>query len=154
MNKINEMIKIAAIHVEKIELALKNIKDFFPIDGSKIINLSEQEMLFIELLINRFAKLQDYIGRTLINEFLKTTSDYEDQMTMIDKINKLERLNIIENAELWADMREARNHIAHEYPDHPELSAMYLNQIFFMAPKLIGIFNNMTEYAEKNDESL
>ena len=150
MNQINEMIKIATIHVEKIQLALKNIEDSFPINGSKITDLSEKEMLFIELLINRFAKLQDYLGRTLINEFLKKTKDYEDQMTMIDKINKIEKLGIIESSELWDDMRKARNHIAHEYPDYPELSAMYLNQIFTMAPALIGVFEKIREYTDEN----
>lgn len=61
----------------------------------------------------------------------------------LDKINKLERLGIIENVELWKEMRDARNHIAHEYPDHPELTALYLNKVFDLAPKLLKFFDTI-----------
>lgn len=145
MIELDEMIKIADIHGGKIVLATSELKDIFPLNQSKVLNFSEKEMLLVELLINRFAKLQDYIGRILINFTLKHTGDYQDSMSMIDKINKLERLEIIESASLWEQMREARNHISHEYPDDPALTAKYLNQIFDMSPKLLEILQNIKD---------
>jgi hypothetical protein len=123
MIKINEMIKIAQIHCTRINFAISNLSVIFPLSKDKIDNFSNEEVLHIELLISRFAKLQDYIGRILINEFLKCKGEDYLNLTMIDKINKLEKLRIIDNAEIWQAMREARNHISHEYPDMPELTA-------------------------------
>lgn len=58
---------------------------------------------------------------------------------MIDKLNKLEKLNIIEDAHVWIDMRKARNIIAHEYPDNPTLISNTLNSIYAYCPLLINI---------------
>ena len=148
MNKLNEIIKIADIHASKIELAIMRLGDVFPLDQSKVTSLSEQELLFIELLISRFGKLQDFMGRILINSFLKYAGDYYDSMTMIDKINKLEKLGLIENSDIWEKLREVRNHIEYEYPDYPALTAKYLNQIFDLAPVLIKILHNIKDHSK------
>jgi hypothetical protein len=142
----NEILKISNIHADKINLAILRLEYIFPLNKEKVESFSEQEMMAIELLISRFAKLQDYIGRILINEVLKKAGDYDERFTMIDKINKLEKLRIIESAEIWHAMREARNHVSHEYPDEPSLTARYLNQIFDFAPKLIDTLNKMQLY--------
>ena len=143
MNPLQEMFKITAIHTKRIELALVELKNVFPLNQQKVLNLSNQELLWIELLISRFAKLQDFLGRKIFDAFLRITKDYTEDLTMLDKLNQLERLGIIDSADLWEQMREARNHIAHEYPDEPALTAKYLNQIFDFAPKLITILENI-----------
>lgn len=143
MNTLHEMIKIAEIHADRITLATQTLKKIFPLDADKAARLNQQELLWVELLVSRFAKLQDFLGKTLIDAFLSSIGEYTDNATMIDKINLLERLEIIENAEIWKLMREARNHISHEYPEHPELTARYLNQIFDLAPKLLNILGKI-----------
>lgn len=140
MNALHEIINIADIHADRIKMALDELRLIFPLDQSKVVNLNQQELLLIELLASRFAKLQDFLGRKMINEVLGLTGDLIESSTMLDKINQLERMEIIESTELWKDMREARNHISHEYPDKPELTAKYLNQIFDLAPKLLDFF--------------
>lgn len=67
-------------------------------------------------------------------------------MTMVDKIHTLERLGMIDRFDVWDDMRKIRNHIAHEYPDHPELNAIYLNQVYDLAPKLLATLERMKTY--------
>lgn len=141
MNKFQEMIKIADIHANRIKLALNELQAIVPFDQNKVRNFNTQQLLLIELLVSRFAKLQDFLGKKLINEFFTIKEEIIDDLTMLDKINKLERLGIIENVELWKEMRDARNHIAHEYPDHPELTALYLNKVFNLAPKLLKFFD-------------
>lgn len=146
MNKLNEMIYIGHIHADKIKESLRALKSLFPLTQEKVLKLSHQEMLLTEMLIHRFAKLQDYIGRIMIDELLKLTKDYEDTLTMIDKLNKLERLGVIESVEIWEAMRSARNHIAHEYPDQPALAAKYLNDVFHLAPKLLDTLETFKKY--------
>lgn len=62
---------------------------------------------------------------------------------MIDKIHKLEKLAILDNAEEWTQLRDARNHISHEYPDNPKLAAQHLNNVYALAPKLISIYQKL-----------
>jgi hypothetical protein len=58
---------------------------------------------------------------------------------MIDKIHKLEGIGIITDTQEWQDMRKIKNHISHEYPDHPEIIARHLNKLFELTPKLLEI---------------
>ena len=38
-----------------------SLKHSFPFDRRRVINLAQQNLLYIELLVARFAKLQDLI---------------------------------------------------------------------------------------------
>lgn len=145
MNKFAEMIKIAEIHKARINNCIELLSVIFPLNADKIRDLSEYNILLTEMLISRFSKLQDYLGNKIINEFLKDKGDYSEEFSTIDKLNKLEHFGIIENTHLWKEMSEVRNHVAHEYPNNPELTAKYLNQIFTLAPKLVSILDKITQ---------
>ena len=138
-----ELIKIAQTHVERIQLALQKTQHLFPLDQTSITQLNENDLVWLEFLISRFGKLQDLLGTKLIDAYLLAQQENIEQLSMLDKLHKLERLGIIEDSELWKKMRNARNHISHEYPDHPELTAKYLNQIFELAPELLQIFKKL-----------
>lgn len=138
-----EIIKIADIHAARINMALEDLKVVLPFDQHKIGTIQKQNLLLIELLVSRFGQLQDLLGVKIIDTFLKDQAENIDGLTMLDKIHKLERLGIIEDAAIWKDMRQARNHAVHEYPDHPELTANYLNQVVALAPKLLDILNKI-----------
>lgn len=142
MNKLSEILKIANVHAQRIEMALDALASSMPFDAAKIEALCDNELLYIELLTSRFAKLQDYLGNKVFNEALNLLKEYDDNATMRDKLVKLERLEIIGSVELWDKMREVRNHISHEYPDKPALTAIYLNQVIALAPQLIRILHN------------
>ena len=148
MSRIHEIIKIADIHAEKIKKALGKISSLFPTSKSTIEEISEDDFLWIELLVNRFAKLQDFMGSKLIDAFLESKGEVIDNLTMIDKIHRLEKLNLIESAAVWTHMREIRNHLAHEYPDHPELISEYLNQMFELTSKLLLLLENIKRLSD------
>jgi hypothetical protein len=141
MNELNEMIKIADIHVARILSAINHIGHLFPIEAEAVKNMNENHLLWVELLINRFGKLQDFMGNKIIDAFLEKQEENISNLTMLDKIHKLEKLGIIEDSELWKEMRKARNHMAHEYPDQPEIVAKYMNQLFYLTPKLLDILS-------------
>lgn len=143
MNELSEIIKIADIHADRIRMALYRLSSILPFDEQKVLSFTEQDLLLTDLLVNRFGKLQDIIGKTIIDMFLDSVEELSDGATMLDKINQLERMSIINNASTWKDMRKAHNHAAHEYPDKPALTAKYLNDIVDLAPKLIDILNNI-----------
>lgn len=143
MTEFNEIMKIADIHEKRIKSALKHLKHLFPINVEILENFSEEDLAWIDLLINRFGKLQDIMGSKIIDLFLEAQQENVENLTILDKINKLERLGLIEDAELWKEMRRTRDHIAHEYPDTPSLMVKYLNQIFELTSKIIVILTNI-----------
>jgi hypothetical protein len=143
MNKLQEFIKIADIHAGKISNAHLRLQKIFPITAQILENLSEENFFLLEVLTNRFAKLQDYLASQIITTFLFEKGEVSDNMSMIDKIHKLEKLEIIDEADIWMRMRKTRNHLAHEYPDHPEITAKYLNEIYKLTPSLLNILSNI-----------
>ena len=145
MNKVEEIIKVADIHEARIKQAIERIGHLFPVNAITVENITLSDFSWLEVLVNRFGKLQDLIGSKLVNEFLVVMKEYADKLTMLDKLNKLERFEVIESVDLWEDMRKARNQIAHEYPDKPALMAKYLNQIYDLTPKLLDIYNSLKE---------
>ena len=147
MNKAGteSLIKIAQIHKEHLQFAIKSLADIFPISAEKVANVNEQEFLLLELLTGRFAKLQDFLGAKLIDAFLDSAGEVTEGLTMIDKVNKLEKFGIIENSDEWLVMRQLRNHLSHEYPDQPILTAEYLNQTYTLSKKLIQLADTIIE---------
>lgn len=142
-NNLKHSIDIANIHLNRIHMAMNFLQPLYPLTAEKVKNFQEKELLYTELLINRFGKLQDMLGAKIINYFLDLSLELNTNSSMIDKINYLERIQIIDHAYLWQEMRNVRNRVAHEYPDQLELSAKYLNEIIELTPKLIQFFENI-----------
>lgn len=132
-------VNIAQIHVKRLEFALDHLKNIMPIDQDHIQSMSDLEFMYFEVLTNRFSKLQDYLGAKIFDICLEAHKESSLGMSMIDKLNKLEKIRIIDNAEFWDELRELRNHLTHEYPDHPELTAKYLNYTYRLSPRLIAL---------------
>ncbi len=132
--KVKPIEDIANKHIFRINEALTALGDTFPISDESVKKFSNQE-----ILTSRFAKLQDHLGENVIDLFFELNGEITDSLTMIDKLNKLEKIHIIKNAHIWIDMCKARNIIAHEYPDNPALIAKTLNDIYAYCPILIAI---------------
>jgi len=64
-----------------------------------------------------FTKLQDKIGAKLFKKVLYELKEIDSfSIPMIDVLNRLEKIEIIEEATAWDSLREIRNILAHEYP--------------------------------------
>ena len=69
-----------------------------------------------------YIKIQDKIGSKLFRAVLSHWREYDsDSMTMLDILNRLEKLRIIDAVETWDKLRELRNSITHEYPDDTDI---------------------------------
>lgn len=68
-----------------------------------------------------FIKIQDKLGGKLFRALLAEWRELDEEMTMIDVLNRLEKLGILDSAETWDRLREVRNAITHEYPDDETL---------------------------------
>jgi uncharacterized protein with HEPN domain len=145
MNKseVQSILAIADIHVERIQQALADIQQLFPLDPDKVKKLDKPAIFSIEVMTTRYSKLQDYLGTVGFNALFEIEGENTETWTMIDKLNKLEKYGIIEDSHVWRDMRKARNFLMHEYPDHPEIIAVSLNIIYNYIPSLLKIKNKL-----------
>lgn len=140
---------ISEVHVKRISLALSELSNSIPLTTDKIANLSVEEILYLELLTNRFVKLQDYMGNTLFDMCIEKLGDVSEGLTIIDKVNKLAKAKIIASESAWREFRATRNHISHEYPDRPDLVAKFINVTIGLVPELIQCEENIRKCLSK-----
>lgn len=141
INKLNSLIQICDIHSSRLKLAFDNIKKHLPITAKIIDELNNDDLAYFELLTSRFAKLQDTIGAKLFPLILEILEQNSEQYTLIDRINRLEKLGFINKYAEWLEFRDIRNLITHEYPDDSESIANNLKKIIDETVKLIAYWN-------------
>lgn len=139
---------IAQIHAKRLKYAMEKIRASFPLSAASVTAISDEQIPVFELYTSRFAKLQDLMGKTLFPKLLDVVGDLTNDMTYLDKLNKLEQLKIIDSSEIWMEMRDIRNHLSHEYPDQPELTAEHLNDAFISGKKLLDCLNRAIQFAQ------
>jgi len=152
MNKeaINGLFEIADKHAGLIKYAVEKLAPRIPFTENDIKNFTYDDILLTDLLIHRFSKLQDLMGTKLFALLLESIGELTMTMTLIDKLNRLEQLNLA-NPQQWRKLRETRNHLAHEYPDHPELTARYLNEAFELSTYLFEVLANIKAFLKQRD---
>ena len=75
----------------------------------------------LESFSAKFSRMQDTIADKLLPVFLKTAG--EQTGTVIENLNRAEKLFLITNAQDWLMARGLRNKLVHEYIENPhELS--------------------------------
>lgn len=114
--------------------------------------MSLDELGLLELMKNRFAKLQDAIGGKIFPLVLKILQEYRPEESFLDRLHKLERLNIIESIELWNRFREVRNSIAHDYPETSAVTVAALNECESLCTVLILFWNQLKKYIESHTQ--
>ena len=150
MNKptVESLIEIARTHETQLLYALNKLAEMFPMTEEKVVNLKQNDLILLDFLVYRFTRLQDFMGSNLVDAVLLQMGEFSDDLTMIDKMNKLEKFELIKDAHLWQDIRKLRNHLTHEYPDKPELVAGFLNQTYSLSFELLEILNNLLKRLE------
>jgi len=151
MKALQPLLDIADLHANRISMAIERIKITMPITAEKINSLSPEESSFCELYASRFSKLQDFMGSNLFTALLASTGEQTETLTFIDKLNKLEKLQIIDSAEEWKKMRSIRNILSHEYPDRPEITAQIFNTAFSYGPILLDCLQKIKLFLKTQD---
>ena len=112
---IDDIIAKTDLHRKRLNLALKEIKEWDNIDSDIFENF--EKIKVIDTFIYRFIKLQDIMGEKLFKVFLDDIGEYRDNMSLLDVLDKLEKFEIIDNANKWFEYRKLRNQLTHEYPN-------------------------------------
>lgn len=93
----------------------------------------------LESFSSKFCRMQDTFMDKLTPLLLKKLGELSG--SAIDNLNKLERLDIIKNANDWLAMRLLRNKLVHEYVD--DLNEL-LTHLLFAKTHLIQLHNGYT----------
>ena len=125
---------------EKTDKVLNSIQKIFPITQEKL----EDEEYFskIDSFIFRVSKIQDILGAKFFKYSLMELLEYEENMSMIDILNKLEKLGILKKQE-WIEFRNLRNFLTHMYITEPQYIEENLKESFKMYQKLKQIYQNL-----------
>ena len=144
--KINKYLNECNKHKMRIEKSYAKVKEIFPLSAPRYQSLSDDEVEAIDQYLFRFAKLQDTLGQRV---FKLIVSEYEENIetfTFIDILNRLEKIGVLEDVNIWKKLRDVRNDIAHQYDDEPQQMAEALNNIFAYKTELIAILESIERF--------
>lgn len=103
-----------------------------------------QHQRIVNSYLFNYIKIQDRMGGKLFRLALKYwREDDNDDLTMLDVLNRLEKLRVIDRVETWDRLREIHNAIAHEHPDDVATRLDTLHLALSGYPKLKEIIFNI-----------
>lgn len=115
IEKLSDIVKTAQIHQQRLDNAYQKIISWGSLTKDLYYNLSIEQVALTDQYVYRFAKLQDLMGEKLFKLILEYVGEDTEKLAFIDILNKLEKLEIIESAATWLNLRLDRNKIAHDY---------------------------------------
>ncbi len=141
--------KIADIQASRMKLGLEGIAYKRPFSKDDIETLSASDLGNLELATARFAKLQDFISTKIFPLILVIFGETLSELTFIDRLNKLEKCGFLPDAWEWMEMKKARNHVIHEYPDSPDQTAFCLNNVLKHADELFLFWEELKKQLQR-----
>lgn len=150
MNELREKIKSALAEQDgnfvHIHNALEKLKPYLPVASS---HLDERDVVeHIDQMIFRFTKIQDSMGRRLIPLIVEVLEADTSEMTFIDKLNRIEKIGLIELGE-WNAYRKIRNDLAHSYPEAKEELIEAINEAAAVVGKLEAAYLKMRRFCQE-----
>lgn len=101
----------------------------------------------VEAFVGRFGRLQDTIGDKLLPLLLGALG--EKTSSVIDNLDRAERLGLIKSADEWMTIRNLRNQMVHEYVEDPVVLSSALQTGHAFVPALIVAANQMITEIEQ-----
>ncbi|MCB9738693.1 MAG: hypothetical protein H6747_05435 [Deltaproteobacteria bacterium] len=110
-----------------------------PTTGADVLAMPYANVASAELLLSRFAKLQDLLGAKVFGLVVALTDEpLPPTATFLDILHRLERIGALPSAATWRRLRELRNALAHDYADDPEAAAATLRAVVRAVPALLA----------------
>ena len=92
----------------------------------------------LDAFVSRFCRLQDTLGDKLLPVYLRM--QLEPIGTVLDNLNRAEKLGLIPSVADWIEARSLRNSLVHEYTEDMEL----LRQSILRALELVPMLETVT----------
>lgn len=111
-----------------------------------LLSFSIEKTEQLDAFVARFGRLQDTLGDKLLPALLIVGGDQPGQM--LDNLDRAERYEWIESASDWADSRQLRNRMIHEYIQDPLILCDAINTAAVRLPSLQFAKSAMTAKAQ------
>ncbi len=135
------------LHASVLSEAAHNLPAAFAADQVAAIGVEQRRLL--DQAAYRFMKLQDTLGEKVLPAILDLTMDpLPPEASFAERLQRLERLGAIPSATGWRQLREVRNSLAHEYPDHPELQAAALTRFVRGLADCLALWEVVRRFAD------
>lgn len=134
------------IHLKRLTYARGKISPLIPLNPEIYENIEEDKISYFDQLIYRFTKLQDTLGDPLFPAILKCLEENPEQMSMLDILNRLEKLSIINSVEEWVRLRNLRNEFTHEYEENLEENSKLINSLYNEVVTIYNLFLTIKQY--------
>lgn len=121
-------------HLHYLKHALRALTPRLPVLASSLGEMDEEVVQDWDQFVLRFSKLQDAMGSRLYPALLEYLREPYQDRPMLDKLNRLEALSYLSNANEWNTLRIIRNTFAHDYPQDDAIKASYLNAAVAAVP--------------------
>ena len=118
------------------------------IDAAWARRLEQDPMLAVDAFASRFGRMQDTIGEKLLPRWL--TALEETPGSLIEVLNRAERLGVVTSASDWISVRRLRNKLIHEYMQDPAQLAQALVDALMAVPMLFETYNRVRAYSMAN----
>lgn len=102
----------------------------------------------LDAFVSRFCRLQDTLGDKLLPVYLKM--QLEPIGTVLDNLNRAEKLGLIPSVADWIEARSLRNSLIHEYIEDIDL----LRQSVLRALELVPMLETVTQKLCQNSKTL
>jgi hypothetical protein len=99
----------------------------------------------VDAFVARFSRLQDTLGAALLPRLLEAS--LEPVGTVLDNLNRAERLGWVRSAPDWAELRALRNRMVHEYVREPQDLVDALNAAHVGVADLVSAAQTMSTRA-------
>ena len=106
---------------------------------------------YMELFTSLLGKLQYALGEKVFTSLLEILGESTDSKSYIDKLNKLEKLEILPSVAWWQDLRKLRYILVHEYPDDPTFIADNLNTAFTQTKRMLVFWDSLVAYIKDHN---
>ena len=106
------------------------------------IDKNEELTERLDAFVSRFCRLQDTLGDKLLPAYLRL--QLEPVGTVLDNLNRAEKLGLIPSVVDWIEARSLRNSLVHEYTE----DIMLLRQSILRALALVPMLETVTKNFE------
>jgi uncharacterized protein with HEPN domain len=134
-------IKTADLHAKRLQYAVKKVHKKYPSIPGFLTDLDDKDIEPFDMMNIRFIKLQDLIGSKIFSEILEIRG--EEAITLIDKLNRLDKLEYLDDVNWWENLRKFRNRLTHEYQDDDALVAKTIKELLHESEKLLEYWQKL-----------
>jgi len=137
-------------HMLRIRTASADMVSMMPLTEHAYSNLNDEQVRVVDQFLFRFSKLQDVVGEKLFKTLLLLLDEPVENLPFLDILNRLEKLELIESAQTWRELRYDRNDLAHNYEDDPVEAANLINNLYNKREVLFGFVDRIKKYYEEH----